>query len=267
MINYEAKITLLEGVPFEKKLLALPYKTTKFPGLFRDRKISLHGAWSGWPAVQGYKSTEALQAASSKRPRTPLVDSVHHSPNIFSPKPDLYRTASWSTTGSEGAPPVKPASSWAAKAAAPPPAVASSPEYVPAIRHEGVHHNRFGQRVDPQCRDYDKAEVDRVKKMKLCNVHFLREECPFGNHCSHLHDYEPSKAEIETLRLVARMAPCQYGSGCNDVKCIYGHRCAAPPGKTQMPKGTKNCIFGEACKFPDELHDVDCNIVKRLVIR
>jgi hypothetical protein len=119
-------------------------------------------------------------------------------------------------------------------------------------RDEGISRNRAGQRVDPPSKDYDKAEVDRVKKMKLCNMHFLR---------------NLTKDETATLRLVARMAPCTGGSACQDLSCIYGHRCPAPPSRSRVPKGSKTCIFGEACKFPVELHDIDTNVVKTLVIR
>jgi hypothetical protein len=55
------------------------------------------------------------------------------------------------------------------------------------------------------------------------------------------------------------------GSGCNDVACIYGHRCPFPPSKTSQ--GTKVCLFGSECRFPEEIHDVDLNVVQTLVIR
>ena len=37
------RLTMLEGVPFEKELQALPFRTKKFPGIFRDRKIVIAG--------------------------------------------------------------------------------------------------------------------------------------------------------------------------------------------------------------------------------
>ena len=175
----------------------------------------------------------------------------------------LLRTPSSSTLASDGGPAVK-AMNWAARAAASPPPRART-RLVPVDR-EVISRNRAGQRVDPQTRDYDKAEVDRVKKIKMCNVHFLRRECPYGSGCAHLHRYDPTPSELATLRLVARMAPCQNGSACQDIKCIYGHRCPAPRPKHGSAK-PKTCIFGESCKFPPELHDLDCNIVKTLVIR
>jgi hypothetical protein len=155
---------------------------------------------------------------------------------------------------------------WAFKAAAPAPATKTDvPEYKPFKPEEGISRNRKGQRIDPKKKDFDKAEVDRVKKMKLCNVHFLRNGCPFGSGCSHKHESKPSGDELTTLRLVARMTPCVNGSGCNDVACIYGHRCPYPLSRTN--KVSKSCLFGTECRFPEELHDVDLNVVKTLVIR
>ena len=89
----------------------------------------------------------------------------------------------------DGLPSVNKAKNWAAMAAAPPPHVPNMPttDYRPASREEFIARNRFGQRVDPQCRDVDKNEIERVKKLKLCNVHFLRDACPYGTACTHLY--------------------------------------------------------------------------------
>lgn len=271
---YVSKVTLLEGVPFEKELLALPYKTKKLDGMFRDSKISVPGALSrvttGSPAAKNYNMLNGMPSRFPPPPRTGSGgsgNSLLDSPILAKSSIFLPRTPSSSTVASDGMSAVKPCMNWAAKAAAPAPPSSNSPEYQPANREEVIARNRFGQRVDPPCRDYDKAEVDRIKKVKMCNVHFLRQECPYGNDCTHLHDYQPTKGEIATLRLVARMAPCQHGGNCQDIKCIYGHRCPAPSSKTNKVPCTKNCIFGDACKFPPELHDVDCNVVKTLVVR
>ncbi|KAF2873614.1 hypothetical protein BDV95DRAFT_348737 [Massariosphaeria phaeospora] len=284
--TYLSRVTLLQGVPFEKELLALPYKKAKFPGIFRQSKLSVMpvGYAPSPPPVKNYHMIPGLPSRFPTPLRNKSSDGPSNSiqlrestdgPNLLldSPIPGkavpMPRTPSSSTVASmDGFPPLKPVMNWAAKAAAPaPPATAkASPAYKPVNREEIIARNRIGQRVDPQCRDYEKTEVDRMKKIKLCNVHFLRQECPYGANCTHLHDYKPTDQEIATLRLVARMAPCQNGSGCQDIKCIYGHRCPAPPGKYPM-KGTQSCIFGEQCKFPAELHDIDCNVVKTLVVR
>jgi hypothetical protein len=275
-----SKVVLLEGVPFEKELLPLPYRTHKFQGLFRESKISLYGASNGFlpqstaavdPSSPGLKVYSALAGLPARFPapvRTSLMDSPLPSRAALMAS-NLPRTPSSSTLASDGFPAaIKPiANSWAAKAAAPaPPVTEAPPLYKPVNREEIIARNRAGQRIDPPCKDYDKTEVDRIKKIKMCNIHFLRDECPYDSACTHLHAYRPTNDELKTLRLVARMAPCSNGSGCQDIKCIYGHRCPAPPGRHHV-KGTKSCIFGESCKFPPELHDIDTNVVKTLVIR
>ncbi|KAF2466193.1 uncharacterized protein BDR25DRAFT_294330 [Lindgomyces ingoldianus] len=273
--HYLEKITLMEGVPFEKELLMLPFKTKKFPGIFRDFKLQLWGALPTMaPGTNGYPPTSAkvypaFAGLPSRFPAPIRQSSAPQTPTMGRIAPSLQHTPSSSTLGENDAGIESkniPVMNWAAKAAAPPPPTAESPVYKPTNREEVIARNRSGQRVDPPCRDYDKAEVDRVKKIKLCNVHFLRRECPYGTNCTHKHDYCPSNAEIAVLRLVARMAPCINGSACQDVKCIYGHRCPAPEAKNPV-KGAKTCIFGSECKFPVELHNLDCNVVKTLVIR
>lgn len=279
------KVVLLEGVPFEKELLPLPYLTTKFPSLFRQSKIALPGATStnmraqsttpNRPSSSDAKAYNMLAGMPTRFPapaaRPPgLLDSPIPSRASLA-MTNLPRTPSsstLSTMASDGLPPMlKPAISWAAKAAAPVLAKPGQPAYKPTSREDIIARNRSGQRIDPVSKDYDKAEVDRIKKMKMCNVHFLRNECPYENSCTHLHSYKPTVEELATLRLVARMSPCVNGSACQEVKCIYGHRCPAPPHRTNHVKGTKSCIFGESCKFPPDLHDVDTNIVKTLVVR
>ena len=286
------KVVLLEGVPFEKELVSLPYATKKFPGLFRETKVVV---WGSGACVDSKGTLDAFGGPNGLPARFPAAPSPTEQ-LMDSPLPSqalmqmLPRTPSSSTLASDGFPAaIKPTmSTWASKAAAPALPVTHSPVYSkpaairtardiytdaahqhiePANREEVIARNRAGQRIDPPCKDYDRTEVDRIKKIKMCNVHFLRNECPYDSNCTHLHAYKPTKDELLTLRLVARMAPCTNGSGCQDIRCIYGHRCPAPPHKTHHAKGTRSCIFGDSCKFPPELHDIDTNVVKTLVIR
>ncbi|KAH6642315.1 hypothetical protein C7974DRAFT_385225 [Boeremia exigua] len=272
-----SKVILLEGVPFEKELLPLPYGTKKFSDVFRDSKLVV---WNN-----SYGPSQHRRVSDTVSPSRKAYDISTRPPGRYpastpqvmdSPIPSratavgLPRTPSSSTIASDGFVTNKAAplmNSWAAKAAAPPPPMSVVPSYEPADRNEVIARNRAGQRIDPPCKDYDKTEVDRVKKLKLCNVHFLRQECPYGMQCTHQHNYDPARSEIATLRLVARMSPCINGTGCQDIKCIFGHRCPAPPNRAKVPKGIKSCIFADACKFPIELHDIDTNVVKTLVIR
>jgi hypothetical protein len=261
-----SKVVLLEGVPFEKELIVLPYDTKKFPGLFRDTKLVV-------VPPTGPKNYSMLSGLPTRFPAPARPAAITDSSLLYrttSESSNMSRTASSSTLASEGAAAPKPVTSWAMKAAAPPPpapVAPTLPSYKPANRDETILRNRAGQRVDPPSRMFDKTEVDRVKKMKLCNVHFLLKSCPYKSGCTHEHAARPTEDELATLRLVARMAPCVNGSGCQDERCIYGHRCPAPAHRTRHVKGTKSCIFGEGCKFPPELHDIDCAVVKTLVVR
>ncbi|KAF5846281.1 hypothetical protein GGP41_003660 [Bipolaris sorokiniana] len=284
------KVVLVGGPLLDKDLVSLPYKAKRLSGIFRETK---YASWGAGPVLGALSPAfvPATNGAETKgspnsfvtptglpfRFPAPVPTRPLSSSSVWeSPPPKgamlshMARTPSTSTLGSDGLPTQRPISApmnYAAKAAAPPPPKSKSPTYRPASREEIIARNRAGQRVDPPCKDYDKSEVDRVKKLKLCNIHFLRKECPYGDSCTHLHAYKPTESEIATLRLVARMAPCANGSICQDIKCIYGHRCPAPRHKTNHAKGTKNCIFGDSCKFSGDLHDIDTTIVKTLVIR
>lgn len=253
MYNKEAriKITLLEGVPFEKELTALidtcHFQHVKFGNLFRETKFNLQrNAVSGWVALNEI----ALRGVHSDR--------------------DLTGTPSESVSSSKT--PSLVAGTWASKAAAAAivpgtPPISKTTPASPLTRQGPIPQNRKGQRVDAEIPKYDKFEVDRIKRLKMCNVHFLRQECPYGDTCTHRHDYKPTKTDLEWLRVVARMAACHFGSGCEDAKCIYGHRCQAPERMDKsklINDGGKSCIFGSECVFPPELHNMDTVVIKTI---
>ncbi|KAB2576455.1 hypothetical protein DBV05_g4905 [Lasiodiplodia theobromae] len=234
------KITLLEGVPFGREFASLPFKIQKFEGLFRPQKINTFGGMDGLPSPFPPPGFGVL---------TNKVTPV----KVSSPSPSVAPA----TTAGASAGWANVAAKAAALPVAGPKQNARDPNNIP--------RNRKGQRIDPPTKNYDKEETNRVKRIKMCNVHFLRHECPFGNNCTHVHDYKPTKSELDTLKLVARMAPCIHGTGCDDPKCIYGHRCPFPPFSNK--KTGKNCIFLDDCKFPIEMHNMDMNIVQYTTIR
>ncbi|GME28192.1 putative ccch zinc finger protein [Neofusicoccum parvum] len=245
--NYDylvQKITLLEGVPFGREFASLPFKIQKFDGLFRPQKINNFGL-DGLPAPfppPGLAALTNKPIGNGIRMQSPKVSTT--SP-VIAPSATAGATPGWANVAAKAATLPSPKQNF------------RDPNNIP--------RNRKGQRIDPPTKNFDKEEVNRVKRIKMCNVHFLRHECPFGNNCTHVHDYKPNKSELETLKLVARMAPCIHGSGCDDPKCIYGHRCPFPllGGK----KSGKNCIFLEDCKFPLEMHSMDMNVVQYTTIR
>ncbi|TID19005.1 hypothetical protein E6O75_ATG06126 [Venturia nashicola] len=243
------RLTLLEGVPFEKEFDTVPFTRSKFGTLFRNQKILLPSTLPPW-AVLG-------------RDFIPARNDI--------PARNGTMTPSESVASLDG-PAIASLSTWASKAKA----AAAIPETPPSVKAAlatsgppAIPRNRKGQRVDPGS-PFDKTEVDRVRKLKMCNVHYLRDECPYGEKCTHKHDRCPTKSDLETLRVVARLAACRNGSTCEDTKCIYGHRCQAPPRldktKWNNTEGGKTCIFGSDCVFPGELHNVDTTIVKTVKI-
>lgn len=126
-----------------------------------------------------------------------------------------------------------------------------------------IPRNRHGQRIDPPCVEYDKNEILRLRRAKMCNVHYLKGNCPFGDKCTHDHQYPATKEDLKRLELVARLQPCNSGPNCDDVGCIYGHRCivAVKRGMEDL-KGVKNCFMLEDCRFDAAAHGIDTTIVK-----
>ena len=168
------------------------------------------------------------------------------------------------------------AASWATKAVSAPPAQYGSPPPTPQPTPSNtntVPRNKYGQRIDPSV-SYDKSEVKRVQKIHMCNVHFLRNDCPYGDDCTHSHSYKPNKNELLTLRCVARQTPCHFGTACDDIKCIYGHRYdSSVHGHTltmltvdcRCPfsaDNTKDCRYGESCRFDKSMHGLDLKVVR-----
>lgn len=214
------RITLLEGVPFEKELYAMKakYSTTKIENLFRSTKINLYN--------------QPLYHVSQSLPQHPIQVSSHDSmsppvPNGYqSPYQPIMGTSTPSPAPSNPSTMNPKAPTWASAATSAvqivsPPATPTPTLSSLAFSTE-IPRNRLGQRIDPPT-VYDKEEVDRVRKMKLCNVHFLRGDCGYDP-CTHSHNKKLSKSEMAALKTVARMVPCRQGSACDDPKCMYGHR-------------------------------------------
>jgi hypothetical protein len=247
-------IKLLQGIPWHPEILGTLFGKVRYGSLFRT-ELSL----------QSYSPISQPPGLSSRKTScASAVDSGVHTPAVPPGTPALVGTSKIS---------------WAAKAKAaihiPEPLSPASRPMTPLRRaggknatlpaacaedENGIVRNKKGQRVDPPIKAYNRDEVTRIKKMKLCNVHYLRPACPYSEACGHEHKYTLLKGELDTLKLVARMSPCLYGSECDDPGCIYGHRCPAPERMDgAMPRDAraegKTCVFGMLCRFPGEMHD------------
>ena len=232
------RISLIEGITFEKELEALKrsYRTANFPEIFRSTKIS--PAWM--PAWKGNLPSRSLLTPSPSQ----------HLQNPPSPS----RTSTNTSASGLGAP----------LSALTPNKAADSPDFhVVRSKLPGtappktVERNKYGQRVDRlDFKSIPRDDLNRLKKLKLCNYHFLLGECPNEENCYHDHDRKLTRQELHILSAIARMTPCRFGLECDDPDCIYGHRCP------QSEPGKKTCFRGDSCRFEPVAHGIDTNIVK-----
>lgn len=249
------QITLLEGVPFERELASLgsKYRSTKFEGLFRTSKINVYPSYIQplpqapyqapyqspyQPTHTSYPNTQAAYSQSTSSP-TFIQPTPPHRPAQVA----VQRPVSTSTNGSTMK--MNPAApTWASAATSAPAQVATRehPQNVPTPNPLLTSHavslapptpqqdppvpridrNKYGQRVDPTL-IYDKESVRKMRGLHLCQNHYLR-ECTYGDGCVNRHDYNPSKNELHTLKVVARQTPCKFGTDCDDPYCTYGHK-------------------------------------------
>jgi hypothetical protein len=267
----KGRVTLLEGVPFEKELAVLPFTKVKFSGIFRNSKINLSqmDLLTGRP--QRADSRVGLNGASdifTPRSMTPVFQSPFSSnanlPSAAVGAPLSHvRTNSFASSGNTS----DKEATWAVvtrKNQHKPLADLPRPAPEPV---DTVKRNRAGQRVDIPG-DYDRDEVQRIKKLKSCNQHYIGIGCCHYNagredKCPHNHDFTFSAADLKTLRVVAKETPCKKGHECDDPKCIYGHICPFPLATEGSMRGI-GCLNGEACRFPKSMHNMDKVPVKMI---
>ncbi|KPI44669.1 uncharacterized protein AB675_8399 [Cyphellophora attinorum] len=133
--------------------------------------------------------------------------------------------------------------------------IANSPEYDPRrpsmvvedVRPPQVAFvNQYDQRLDlPVTFDRQFLRYLFIEKPKLCNNHYLRGFCGYGNNCKWDHSVDLSPMEINSLRQKARTSAC-CDPHCIDAACTLGHECRRPSGQCRM----------EDCKFLPEQHDL-----------
>ncbi|KOS37219.1 hypothetical protein ACN38_g11995 [Penicillium nordicum] len=250
--NYKGRVSLVEGLPLEKEFdyfREQDYRITQFPDVFRTTKI----APMTLTAPSATNATNAPSWAAPWKSAIPSRTLLTPSPTQqFQTPAPLSRTSTSTSLSNLGAPlaPVtnKPESSdfqvvrSKVPGAAPP---------------KTVERNKYGQRVDRlDFKSIPRDDLNKLKKLKLCNYHFLLGECPNEENCYHDHDRKLSRQDLHILSAIARMTPCRFGLECDDVECIYGHRCP------QSEPGKKTCFRGDSCRFEPVAHGIDTNIVK-----
>ncbi|KAJ5803229.1 uncharacterized protein N7503_005679 [Penicillium pulvis] len=232
------RVSLVEGVAFDKELDAVKgsFRTAKFPDVLRSSKVApIYVA----PWKSSLPSRSLLTPSPSQQLQNP---------------PPLSRTSTNTSASGLGAQPLAPT----------PNTNNEAPDFQ-VVRSKGsgssplktVERNKYGQRVDRlDFKSIPRDDLNRLKKLKLCNYYFLLGECPNEENCYHDHDRKLTRQELHILSAIARMTPCRFGLECEDPECIYGHRCP------QSEPGKKTCFRGDSCRFEPVAHGIDTNIVK-----
>lgn len=232
------RISLVEGIPFEKDLEAVKssYRTARFPEVFRSAKFA--PVWT--PAWKSALPSRSLLTPSPSQ--------------SFSNPAPLSRTSTNTSYSGVGGPLSATTSN---KPSETPDFQVVRPKASGSAPPKTVERNKYGQRVDRfDFKSVNRDELNRLKKLKLCNYHFLLGECPNEDSCYHDHDRKLTRQELHILSAIARMTPCRFGLECDDPDCIYGHRCP------QSEPGKKTCFRGDSCRFEPVAHGIDTNIVK-----
>ncbi|PLB42596.1 CCCH zinc finger DNA binding protein [Aspergillus candidus] len=112
--------------------------------------------------------------------------------------------------------------------------------------------NVRGHRIDRPAQYSSKANVDSLKRKKMCNKYHLLGSCPFGDKCAHKHGPALKAQEQTDLAYLARLSPCYEDLYCRDVDCISGHRCP------------RDLCSNPSCKFSEAMHLVDTTIVAEI---
>ncbi|CAG7930160.1 unnamed protein product [Penicillium olsonii] len=238
--NYKGRVSLVEGLPLEKEFddfRQQDYRITQFPDVFRTTKIVPNvPSWTA-PWKSAIPSRTLLTPSPTQQFQTPAP---------------LSRTSTSTSVSNLGVPlaPITNKPDPSDFQVVRPKVLGTSPPKV-------VERNKYGQRVDRlDFKSIPRDDLNKLKKLKLCNYHFLLGECPNEESCYHDHDRKLSRQDLHILSAIARMTPCRFGLECDDVECIYGHRCP------QSEPGKKTCFRGDSCRFEPVAHGIDTNIVK-----
>lgn len=233
------RISLVEGIPFEKELDSVKgsYRIARFPEVFRFSKMAAPAYVAPW------KTTLPARSLLTPSPSQQLQ-------NV----PSLSRTSTNTSASGAGAPSSVPTFN---KNSGSPDFQTVRSKTNGTTPSKTVERNKYGQRVDRlDFKSIPRDDLNKLKKLKLCNYYFLLGECPNEENCYHDHDRKLTRQELHILSAIARMTPCRFGLECDDPDCIYGHRCP------QSEPGKKTCFRGDTCRFEPVAHGIDTNIVK-----
>jgi hypothetical protein len=225
----KGRVALLQSVPTN---VNIPFKTVSFSEVFRTSKIM---------------TNIPVMTPRTETPASTVENGIGQLPVTRSRNDSLA-----SSVSAANAPGGK---SWAKRAQE----VATLPQTSTVQRPVDVPTRRYnvkGQRIDPPFNN-DWEALNRVKKIKMCNMHYLHPDgCKWSDErCPHTHTYPATDAEKEILKSVSRETACNNGGTCSDLICVYGHRCPYPAAKEGSMRGL-GCVKGDKCRFPREMHGI-----------
>ncbi|KAH7321203.1 hypothetical protein B0I35DRAFT_428782 [Stachybotrys elegans] len=232
----KARLTIIEGVPLVKELEDTKAHTLALPGdLFRNDKLQ--------------DRTTIVTRPPASAPPAPSAANVYASPasstsSAIAPTASLNNTSYATITSSASPPP---------QITMPLPPKAPLAKTRPATQSP-AQTKTLQQTWNPGPRGLDEPIIFNAQAMeeirkrkdtkKLCNNHYLRGPCNKED-CAFVHNYQPSKEEINAIAVLARLNPCTNGQDCLVDSCIYGHNC---------PSIKDGVCCHPYCKFPESLH-------------
>ncbi|EXJ92478.1 hypothetical protein A1O3_01029 [Capronia epimyces CBS 606.96] len=196
--------------------------------------------------VESIPYASKMESLASKFERTCL-------PNLFRETKIEARRVSRDETGVKNSPPpsyastVKQSNQPRAELVSVSPTASVAGSSLERAEKKKIFQNSQGQRVD-QAVKAERAIVTSLKPRKLCNRHFLT-RCNYSP-CLHSHEGKLAPAQLDALRFIARLSPCQT-LYCEDPDCVSGHRCM---------QGSHCDRRGSNCWFSEEMHNVDVKI-------
>ena len=241
-------VTLLGAVPFENETSQLRsvFKAVKFEDVFESTRLA--------PPLTLLKAPPAVAAALPALTRVESNKTNGSASSMNTPQ------MNWATVTAKAQVTPSPAARPAASRTTTPSSTATAESVAkPKSSNKSIDKNRLGMRIDRVDKDIPNYEIQRVKKLKLCNTYYLQgKDLCSANKCTHRHDYPITNYERKILREVSRMTPCYFKTDCDDADCIYGHRCP------QSKPGEQGCYYGEDCRFYGWGHGIDIRVCKTI---
>ncbi|KAK8107529.1 CCCH zinc finger DNA binding protein [Apiospora kogelbergensis] len=182
------RITILEGFPTVREIIATGANVVNFDDLFRTDKL-----------VDRTSPVLYSPASVASTPLQSISYATPSSDDYSAPGPQICEYARWS-----------PDFGHCQVRAGPAPWNPGSRGIDPPLIIDQAVLDRIKKRKDND---------------KLCNNHYLRGPCAKGDQCCFEHDYKPNGEELKAISHLARLNPCTNGQDCEVENCIYGHHC------------------------------------------